>query len=100
MRFFSRICAFFSLLLKRLLLLAEIVLFLRLLLKFLGANPNAFAVGHFYKYTDFLVWPFKGIFPNVFLGGGLIETATLSAMVGYAIIVFILVKLFKTLSNY
>lgn len=89
---------FIPFLLKRLLILTEVILLLRLALKFLGANPAAVVVGYFYSFTDFLIGPFKFIFANFWLGNNLIESATLSAIVGYAIIVFLIIKIIRIFS--
>lgn len=92
---YIKIYYFISLILKRVLVLAEIFLFLRLVLKFLGANPQAFVIKYFYEFTGVIVWPFSGIFPNIWLLERLIEIVTLSAIVGYAIAVFIVLKTLK-----
>ncbi len=83
----------------RLLFLLEIILFSRFLLKFLSANPKAIIVGLIYKTTDVIIFPFKFIFPNIHWNGYLIETATLSAMIGYALAVFIIFKLLRIFSE-
>ena len=83
---------------KRLLVLVEFFLFLRLLLKFLNASPKAPIVNLIYKYSDILVSPFDFIFPDIYWENRLIEVATISAMIGCAItvlIVFYLLRLFS-----
>ena len=80
----------------KILLLAEIFLFLRLVLRYLGADPKAPIIGTFYEYTSVITFPFENIFPDVYWPEGmLIETATISAMVGYIIIVALLFQFFK-----
>jgi len=87
-------------LIKRLLSLAELFLFLRLILKFLGANPQALVVNLIYKWSDILVSPFDFIFSDIYWPAGyLIETATISAMIGYALTVFILLRLLRLFSR-
>ena len=71
--------------LSRLLLLAELILFLRLVLKFLGANSYAFVVKELYKLTDVMIWPVNSIFPNFYWGERLVDAVAISAMVGYLI---------------
>ncbi len=84
------------LILKRLLALFEFFLFLRLFLKFLNANPLALVVDLLYAYTDILVFPFEFIFPDIYWPKDqLIEVSTISAMAGYAILVFVILQLFK-----
>lgn len=77
--------------LKRLLVLAELILFLRLVLKFLGANPYAFVVKELYKFTDAMVWPVNPIFPNFYWGERLVDVVAISAMVGY-LLAFLIIK--------
>ena len=85
---------------KRLLFLLELFLFLRFTLKFLNANPEAFVVGLIYKYTDIFISPFEFIFLNIYWPKGyLIETATILAMIGYAIAVFIIFQLLRLFST-
>lgn len=84
---------------KRLLSLLEIFLFLRLLLKFLDANPQSLVVNLIYQYSDILVSPFNFIFPNFYWRGYSIETATISAMIGYALAVFIIFRLLRLFSS-
>lgn len=83
----------------RLLFLLEVFLFLRLSLKFLGANPKAIIVGIIYKTTEIVIFPFKFIFPNIFLKNYFIEITTLSAMLGYALLVFVIFKLLRLFSR-
>jgi len=84
---------------KRLLSLLEIFLFLRLILKFLAANPQALVVNLIYQYSDIIVSPFKFIFPNFYWRGYFIETTTISAMIGYGLVVFIIFRLLRLFSR-
>lgn len=85
---------------KRLLSLVEIFLILRLLLKFLGASSEALVANLIYKGSDILISPFESLFPNIYWPEGyLIETATISAMIGYAILVFIIFKILRLFSE-
>ncbi|MCL4399926.1 YggT family protein [Patescibacteria group bacterium] len=82
-------------LLEKLIVFIEVVLGARFLLSFLGASPAAEVVKFFYSTTNFLIKPFTGIF-NVFVlkGGGVIDTVVLSAMVSYAILFWLIKKIF------
>ena len=74
--------------------LLELSLFLRLILKFLKANPKALAVNFIYKVSDILVSPFEFMFLDLYWPEGyLIETTTISAMVGYCIALYIFLQL-------
>jgi len=75
--------------------LVEGVLFLRLALRFLKANPLTPVVHFIYKYTAVLVSPFENIFPNTLCLGRIVETSTLSAMIGYGILMYVLSRLFS-----
>lgn len=82
-------------LILKLLYLLEFFLFLRLVLKLFRASKEAFVVDKIYQWSDFFVDPFKPIFPNILLPKGyFIETVTLVAMAGYAILVYLFLKLF------
>ncbi len=75
----------------------EILLFFRLVLKLLGANPdNVFAL-LIYGSTYILVLPFKSIFPSVVSTAQepvkkVFETSTLFGMMVYVIIVWVVAK--------
>ncbi len=78
----------------------EVFLAIRLVLRFLGANPAAQIVELVYKISEVIIVPFKGIFANIALsGGGVVDVVTLSAMVGYPVIVYILVELARLASK-
>ncbi len=87
---------FISIILKQVLILVESILFLRLILKFLGASPKAVGINYFYKLSYYFVYPFEGIFPNLFWQNRLIETSTLSALIIYFLLVFVFLRFLKT----
>lgn len=96
-RFFSKIFEFFFYLIRSLFGLVEFVLFLRLLLKFLGANTRALVVSLLYQCSDMLVLPFDFIFRDIYWKGHLIEIAVVSAIIGYAVLISILFWLLRLL---
>lgn len=72
----------------------EVLLAIRLVLRFLGANPSAQIVDLVYKLTEVIILPFKGIFANISLaGGGILDVVAISAMVGYPIIVYLVIEI-------
>ena len=77
----------------------EIVLFLRFLLKFLGANPLNGSVDFFYSATAVLENPFSGIFGSPASGGIIFDPSILVAMIAYAITAQILVWFVKIISS-
>ncbi|MFH1671743.1 MAG: hypothetical protein ABH889_03175 [Candidatus Portnoybacteria bacterium] len=96
-RFFNRIFSTVFYIIKRLLGLVEVLLLLRFILKFFAANPNTLIVDLIYKYSSYLVSPFDFIFNNIYFQGYLIEMDTISAMVGYGIVIIILFWVLKLL---
>jgi len=88
----SKIYSVFLSLLSKFFIFVQFFLFLRLLLKFLGANPETLVVSLLYKYSDVLISPFNSIFNDVSVWGLLVEMSTLSAMAGYAIVMLIILK--------
>ena len=92
MRILFKVYSVFLSLLSKFFLFLQFFLFLRLLLKFLEANPETLVVGIIYKYSDILISPFNLIFNDIYLWDFLIETSTVSAMAGYAMAMFIIIK--------
>lgn len=85
---------------KRIFILTELFLFLRLFLKFLGANPQTPVVDFIYQNSNFLVSPFEFILPNIYWPKTyLIETATISAIIGYVLAVFIIFQILRLFSR-
>ncbi|MCR4281021.1 MAG: YggT family protein [Candidatus Kaiserbacteria bacterium] len=67
---------------------------LRLVLELFGASPSSQFVGLVYGITDGLIGPFAGAFPNFSLGGGFVINITvILAMIGYAILGWLIIKL-------
>jgi hypothetical protein len=66
--------------------IVEVLLAARLILALLGANPSNGLVNLVYSITKPLIAPFVGIFGSPTLGISNFETATLVAMVVYALI--------------
>ena len=95
----KKITNVFERIIKRLLCILELFLFLRLLLKFLGASSEALVVNLIYKYSDTLISPFRFIFQDIYWNGSVIELATISAMIGYVILIFVIFKLLHILSG-
>ncbi len=75
--------------------LIELLIFIRLFLKFTGANPDAPVVGLLYQLSNNLVLPFNPIFSNIYIFNRLIEVPTISAMAGYAVLMLIISQLWK-----
>ena len=99
MRLIKKIVSIIERVAKRLLGLVELALFLRLALRFLNANPNTIVVNCIYSLTDNLILPFEFIFQNIYWDKRVIETATISAMIGYIILVFVILRLLHIFSR-
>ncbi len=71
----------------------EGLLALRVLLKLIAANPaNSFASA-VYGFTDFFLAPFFGITGSPAAGGVVLEIPTIIAMLVYALLAWVIVKL-------
>ena len=71
----------------------EILLGLRFVLKFIGANPDAGFSAFIYGITNIFVAPFYALFHTPQVGGSIIEVNTLIAMAVYALLVWIIARL-------
>lgn len=80
--------------------LLELILFLRLAVKYFGGNPETPAVNFVYKITEPFVAPFNQIFPGVVWPPNKpLDMTTLSAMVGYSFLFFIILQLLRSLAK-
>jgi uncharacterized protein YggT (Ycf19 family) len=69
------------------------LLFVRLILKMLGTNPEAPFSSFVYGLTDFLLGPFKALLPATVSGRSIFEPSVLIAIVVYALLAWILAKI-------
>ncbi len=97
MNIVKKIIFFIRKILEKLLVFLELFLFLRLLLKLLAANPFTPVVKYLYRYSGLLVEPFQYIFPDFYWRGKLVEMSAISAMIGYGIAVYVVVRLINIL---
>lgn len=82
--------------------LIEILLLLRFVLKFLGANPDAGFSSFIYGITYVFSAPFLAVFRITYIDGSIFEWTTLLAMLVYWIVAWGIVKLLligKTVST-
>ncbi|MCE9541185.1 YggT family protein [Candidatus Kaiserbacteria bacterium] len=73
------------------------LLVVRLALIFVGADAQAPFVAWMYSLTGSLVAPFAGSFPTLFIGSFALELSTLFALIGYAIIGWLVMRLISML---
>lgn len=71
----------------------EVVLAIRFVLRLFGANAQAGFAQLIYGATAPLVAPFQGLFGTVQSEGSVLESATLVALVVYALVAWLIVKL-------
>jgi|SRR5665213_2538343 len=78
----------------------ELLLALRFVLEFLGANPQAAFIAWIYSAGSNLSAPFAGAFPSIPLGGtSLIDFSAILAMITYAALAWLLVRLMSFVFN-
>lgn len=84
--------------------LIDILLLFRLLLKVTGANAGSPFVASIYGFTQVLIYPFQGIFRTAVTPGlemrSVFEPATLIAMIFYAFLAWVIVKLISILTGH
>lgn len=73
--------------------LVEGLILIRFVLKVLGANPAAGFAEFVYGITAPLVQPFVGLFSNPQSAGSVLEFSSLTALVVYALVAWLLAKL-------
>ncbi len=73
--------------------LIEVLLAIRFVLRLLGANAQAGFAQLIYGVTAPLVAPFQGLFGTVQSEGSVLESASLVALVVYALVAWLIVKL-------
>jgi len=71
---------------------------LRIILRFFGANAATPFVSWIYSITNSLVYPFRGIFGDFYLGG-VVDTSSFIALIAYAIIISILIAIVNAIFN-
>lgn len=77
----------------------EAFLIIRLIMKLLGANPDAGFSQLIYGVTYPFVALFQGVFPNAGGRGGVLELSTLLALIVYALVAWGIVRLIYLLAE-
>jgi uncharacterized protein YggT (Ycf19 family) len=73
------------------------LLLIRLVLKLLGANPNAGFSSWVYGFTDIFLAPFRGLLPNVISGQSIFEMSAVVAILVYALVGWVIARLIAIL---
>jgi uncharacterized membrane protein len=71
----------------------EALIGLRIFLKLIAANPANWFTAFVYQLTDIFLWPFQGIIVDPALQGFVLEISSLIAMLVYALVAWVLVRL-------
>jgi hypothetical protein len=74
----------------------EGLLVFRFILRLVGASPFNEIVSWVYNTTSLLVLPFQSILPNPTSDGAALEISTILAIVGYLVLFYLVVALFRT----
>ena len=68
---------------------------LRIVLKFIAANPTSEFARFLYSLTDVFLAPFAGLVGSPVIGSGVIEIYSMIAIVVYALLAWLVVRLFR-----
>lgn len=79
--------------------LLELLLLFRFVFLLLGANPNSGFVSFIYGLSEVFVMPFYGIFGQVNTSAATLDPATLIAMVVYAILGWVILRIVAAANN-
>jgi len=80
--------------------LMELLIALRFVLELLDAGAGSSFVGWIYNASETLVAPFQGAFPSIVLSGGyVIDLSAVLAMIAYAIIGWLIIRLVAFVFN-
>jgi YggT family protein len=71
------------------------LLIIRFILRLAGANPGTGFVNFIYALTNPLVAPFRGIFPGISTGPGVVDWAALMAIIVYVLVIWLLLRLVR-----
>jgi hypothetical protein len=73
--------------------LVEALIAMRVFLKLIAANPQSAFASFIYGLTDLLLWPFFGLTGTPSANGAVLEIPSVIAMVVYALLFWLMVKL-------
>ena len=71
----------------------ELILAVRLILKFFAANTSAPFVAWVYRVSEPLLAPFRNIFPSIKLGNFTLEFTTMFALIIYVLVGYLIMEL-------
>ncbi len=71
----------------------EALIALRIILKLIAANPYSVFASLVYSITDLFLWPFSGLVANPAFNGMVLELTSIIAMIVYALIAWVIVRI-------
>jgi hypothetical protein len=72
--------------------LLEALIWLRVILKLMAANPANSFVRAIYQLSSIPVWPFSGLVNNPTGGGMVVEITSLIGMIAYCLLCWVIIK--------
>jgi hypothetical protein len=73
----------------------EALIGLRVILKLIAANPGVGFAQSVYSFTDIFLAPFAGLVASPVLGSGILEIYSLIALIVYALLAWVIVRVFR-----
>lgn len=73
----------------------EALIGLRVVLKLIAANPGTGFAQGLYNFTDIFLAPFAGLVASPVFGNGVLEIYSLVAIIVYALLAWVIVRLFR-----
>jgi len=73
----------------------DVLIVLRMVLKFIAANPTNDFSSFIYNFTNIFLSPFNSLIANPVIGNGVFEISSLIALVVYTLLGWLVVRLFR-----
>lgn len=73
----------------------DALILLRVVLKFIAANPTSDFARFIYSFTDIFLSPFNNLIASPIIGNGVFEIPSLIALVVYTLLAWLIVRLFR-----
>lgn len=72
---------------------------LRVILRLFSANPSTPFVSWIYSISEFFIYLFRGIFPNLALTSGILDLVALIALLAYVLVAYLIVGVLNSLTR-
>jgi len=73
----------------------DVLIVLRIVLKFIAANPTSEFARFIYSLTDIFLAPFNSLIASPVIGSGVFEIPSIIALVVYTLLAWLIVRLFR-----